>query len=867
VLFHRSFLSWLVAASIALCVPSGLALAEDASESQIAELVRQLGDDDFDTREQALLKLIDLGQDALPQLREAAESKNAEISFRARQAIRAITSLEPAEQKKLRTLGQEAFYTGDHATMLRCYRRLSQVSNASVDDHRWHGHVQQLLGNWGRAARAYLKALDRIDFFLDGKVEQNVFPGELPAATRREDLIKQRHGLLVVAARLQRDLANDPHAAEKTLLRAFQHGGLLNEPLDELETKWRAFIAESLRAGKTTGELRRGIERHSELYFPMITFRELARTQERLKKPKEALETWRRVHLLTRVYLDSTDSVDANAVGRLIQMSSDKEKLRPIGAVVVPEETSKIVLDLTDPKTLFQAYSVYQDYWTFALSPPPGKEFASVKFECDIEQFEHGYGGQFHCWAEIGREDPKRKGVGYIGWPRSQKLGRAIQSEQYEIEPGTGVLHVKAGSWAEKFKTHRVTVTATFRQRAMDRDKRPQPTPGFRIQNECLPKGGKLTHNGKQYGTEVASHDVTPGEHVYAYSHPKLQQSQTATIDAKPGRYYGLFFNLDSPFESRLTDLHGFSSRYGASSSFAQMADGRWLAVWANESLHFATSKDLVNWTEPWESNEAALHGGHYNCVMPSLHVDREGTIWLAYFSNRLDVDQMNTGGYRPFVMKSKDGKSWSPPRAIQLEMSGWPPGIMQMLDGPDGKVWMFYRLKYAVADRVDEIREFAELEIPATEKLRSHARNPHAVFDTTGRLHLVWDHFGQTLYYSRREPNGKWMQPVELWDRKQGNDVSHPQFFIDGNRLALLYSRQGAFLQRGRFVEGTPVFGLSTKITHHVSPLASAQPRQLADGQFAILCGSDTVWLRTVQEKALFGAAQRTNRERRSPK
>lgn len=328
------------------------------------------------------------------------------------------------------------------------------------------------------------------------------------------------------------------------------------------------------------------------------------------------------------------------------------------------------------------------------------------------------------------------------------------------------------------------------------------------------------------------------------------------TIDAKPGRYYGLFFNLDSPFASQLTNLHGFSSRYGASSSFVQMPNGQWLAVWANDSLHFATSRDLVTWSEPWESNEAALYGGHYNCLMPSLHVDKEGTISLAYFSNRLDVDRMNTGGYRLFIMNSKDGKTWSPPRAIDLEMHGWPPGIVQMLDGPDGKVWMIYRLQFAAAERVSEITKFAKLEIPATEKVHSHARNPYAVLDAAGRLHLVWDGFGQTLYYSRREANGTWRQPVELWDPKQGSGVSHPQFFIDGDKLALLYSRQGAFIQRGRFVEGSPVFGAATKITHHVSPLVSTQPRRLSDGQQAMLCGTDTVWLRTVEPKKLFEEA-----------
>ena len=126
--------------------------ADDAEKPQVARLIQQLGDDSFETRERAQQALIDLGQQAVPLLQKAAASTNAEVAFRARQALRSITSLEPAEQQRLRALGVKAFHTGDHATMLRSYRRLSHVSNASLDDHRWHGHAQQLLSNWQEAA-------------------------------------------------------------------------------------------------------------------------------------------------------------------------------------------------------------------------------------------------------------------------------------------------------------------------------------------------------------------------------------------------------------------------------------------------------------------------------------------------------------------------------------------------------------------------------------------------------------------------------------------------------------------------------------------------------------------------------------------
>jgi hypothetical protein len=70
-------------------------------EAEIARLVKQLGDDDFDQREAATKRLAEIGEPALDTLRKAAASSNdAEIRARVARLIAAITArLELAQAR------------------------------------------------------------------------------------------------------------------------------------------------------------------------------------------------------------------------------------------------------------------------------------------------------------------------------------------------------------------------------------------------------------------------------------------------------------------------------------------------------------------------------------------------------------------------------------------------------------------------------------------------------------------------------------------------------------------------------------------------------------------------------------------------
>jgi hypothetical protein len=344
---------------------------------------------------------------------------------------------------------------------------------------------------------------------------------------------------------------------------------------------------------------------------------------------------------------------------------------------------------------------------------------------------------------------------------------------------------------------------------------------------------------------------MKPGRHRFSYTHPERRRLLSYEADFLPGAYYGMFINLDSPLESSLTNLRGFTD---LGSSFVRCNDGRWLVAWESPesgAIRLAASDDLVEWSEPWQFAESELYGDPFTCISPSLHVDKDGTLWMAYFSNRLDLDRLNTGGYRLFLVHSKDGREWSTPRPLRMPMDGWPPGSVQMTTGPDGKFWMFYRLYCATADTPADVTTLEPLPIAGDANLPSHARNPHATFAADGRVHLVWDHFGQKLLYSRRDREGKWSPAVDV--PNASGQVSSPQLVVRGEQAMLLYAHQGAVIRPAKFTDAGIEAGDPIRITDHVAPLTSIQVRTTRDGRLALLCGQDTVWLRAADEDKLF--------------
>src|SRR5262245_51218218 len=60
---------------------------DEKLQEKIKELVAQLGHDDFSVREEATKKLAEIGRPAVPAVREAAKSNDAEVRMRARRIL------------------------------------------------------------------------------------------------------------------------------------------------------------------------------------------------------------------------------------------------------------------------------------------------------------------------------------------------------------------------------------------------------------------------------------------------------------------------------------------------------------------------------------------------------------------------------------------------------------------------------------------------------------------------------------------------------------------------------------------------------------------------------------------------------------
>jgi hypothetical protein len=839
--------------SVLLLVASSASVAQDAPpDDAVRALIEQLANDDFKKREEAEEKLVDLGSAAIEALRAATKSTDSEVVFRAQRALKRITELSPAEQAELRAEGQAAFYAGDYEKMVRSYRRLAQAQNASVDDGRWLGHAYQMSSRWKEGAAAYSAVIDRMDRLLDRAPEKDG-PGGNAWPSGNGNALQERAAIIMLTARIQRFLLNDSAAAEKTLKRVYRNHEVFKESLDDLAAKWQARLAAALKAEKELTALERDHSLSHSLRFPMMALRELAAVQQINGNHADALDTWRRLHLTASNYIGFNQSIESAPIDRLIQ-DLPPEAVASVPAVTfLDTEHPTAVFDLSDAATLAKSYEIGQSYWKFALSANQGQEFESLEFACDIEQLELNYGGQFDCWAIVGEQDNKRKGIGYLFWPAGKPIGRDRLAQKLAIEPGTGLVHFSAGTWKDKFKVHGVKVTATFRPRAKDAVAAAKPIPGFSFHTEFLPKGGTITLGGQPYGNEMTSHNVTPGQRVLEYSHPKLKEPRKFAIDLLPGANYSLFLNLDSPLTGELTNLRRFHSTYGPSANVVKLPNGRSLVAWCDGGLRFATSDDLVTWSKPTATADSELFNENYNCLCPTLYVDKSGRIWVAYFSNQLDIDQLSSGGYRLFLRHSKDGREWSAARPLKLAISGWPPGNVQLLTGPDSKTWMLYRMQCAVADTPAEITEFKDLDVPVTSEQRSHARNPQVTVDAAGRVHLVWDHFGMMLYYSRRDAEGHWGEPIEIAEK--GQRSSNPQLLTRGDQLALIYDgNQSAFLRRGTSRAGVLKFGEPLKIAPHTAPLLSTTPLLTADGKVVFLCGQDTVWKQSGSLQALFG-------------
>jgi len=822
---------------------SGL-VAREAPPSlaeEIPRLIKLLGDDQWRKRKAATDRLIEIGIAALPAVRKAIGDADLEVSMRAMHICRQWKVADAKDAAERQLLVQSAFLRGDYGEMAQRGEALVDKHNSALD-LLWLGHAYQLGGNWPKAARTYRKLAEKLGEEL-GNLAKDPPPrdpaDDAPALSPREraalsaGLARRRAGLMWLVARLQHHELKDTKAALNTL------------------TKAESQIAKSPALSTLGG-------------FYLIVLRQLAEYQESAGLHADAIATWGRIHQHARRSRDwpavHENGFDVAAVIRLVAALGPGEPLPATpGLIILSPKRPTVKLQLGDDKTRLLAYAPpghrSNPTWSkFAFSPPPGMEFTSIKFDADLEQrLTTGPAAHIYCKA-LPRDG---KGPEFIfsgvSWPDRKKTGRNTVTRTFNVPAGAGAILISTASM-KGHATHGITVEAKLG---------PQRRPGRAfalkpvLRTELLPDGGTLTCDGRKISANpnVIHNRLGIGRHVLTYRRPDKAKALSCAINMTDSATYGLFLNYDSPFGARHTNLRGVGNTswwMACTAGLAQLPDGRWLLAGSgrDEKIRLFESKDLLDWSPARSFSLNSVFRNH----AARLFVDEKGVIWLAWFSDRLQVDTASWHSrYRLWLAHSRDGRKWSPPRPIAMNASGsdWPPDPVSILQGSKGEVWMYWRHLAAKAESLGGISELKAINMPGSSP---RMRNTHVAVDPAGSRHMLFDR-QLTIAYSRSDDGRTWTQPVTLIPKPRGGRAWRGQIVFDKSRACVIYEdSRGA--QLCRLTMGLkPGLGVTVKIAGRHTPLNAMRLCRTRDGRAVLLAGAESVFLLEARTRELVGA------------
>lgn len=835
-------LALLVGGWVVLVAQTPPAAASEATV-EIPRLIRQLGSDDPALATAAEEGLYRIGPAALPALRKALLSASRATSDRAQRIVNRMLNLSPEVRDALRADGQEAFAKADPEAMVAAYWRLAVALDATLDDCLWLGHAHQLAGRWDRAVEAYLLAVERIDAMLKPRPAPAPEPPELGEGVRRTGLAP------IFGAKGGHRPADESELVRKKATLLVWIGLLQREQLRDAKAACATFAA--VAGGKPTADVQLNAIRDRALD-------ELVVAHEQAGQIGEAIKTCRKIYQANRQRHESRKTLGRHAdpliLARLVRaLPAGSPSPNVPGLIVLSEKDPTIHLDMEDQETSARTYregrSANARRWYVAFCPPRGKEFAAMDFAVDIEQLVLRYGGHFRCWTSpAGR--PGRVGIGSIGWPGGAEPGRLTCTGRFDIPPGSGPVQVEVCTWPGKFNIHSLKVAAELRPR---NPLAASPATDVWMQNEVLPPGGNLSRNGEPMHADTASSGLEPGPYTFVYEIPGRKDAFYYKAELVPGGRYGLFVNLDSPFQWSLTKLRHFDTHPPAAASIAPLPDGRWLAAYAanGAQIMLSASRDLTEWESPWPlPHNSAL----FKNISPTLLADEKGNVHLTYFSNRLYLDGFeSSAGYRMWMARSRDGRSWSAPRPIPAGViGGWPINPVCMLRGPKGRHWMFWGDRAASAATPADIAELRPAGLPKVANL--HVCNTHVAIDPTGRMHMVFDNFGRGIHYTHSANGADWAMPICLAQKIPGRSVSHGQLILHRGRARLIYSRSGGAYLCPMVLGERAKLAPAVKIANHVVPLNGSRACLTPDGRAVLFAGTDTVWALAAKTDQLFG-------------
>ena len=791
--------------------------------AKVLKLLKAYAGADEAGKSEVIEKLLDIGPGVLDEISRAILHKTKAISDAAEAVYSEIAVRGKEHVAAVRKLGQAALAAGQYEEMRLQYRRLAVAAGGAPEDIVWLGHAYQLAGRWPEAAKAYAAALAAMD-----AERARLEGGARNGATRERMAVldRRRPRLILFLGRVQRGMLGDAKAASATFARAAERPGTLRMTTEELLAKLA--LAKEDRP-----------KRPDDMYVAELMLEELAMALEKAGQFNRAIAARSRLALARRLWRGDGRMGDVNAIGRLIRKLGPKETPATTIVAVIPAAGSREFV-LAVPA---QGVAEFQEWpesnsrvWRYAVSAPPGKEFATLEFACDLEQSKRGVSGQFSYTLPGGA-------LGGIRWPKNEKFGRKVITVSRKVAPGGGLAYFKAGEMGGRFKVHSVKVTATFRPAGKPRVRPVQTW----VTCEGLPAGGRFTRNGKTVRPRSSS-TVAPGRYVFTYEVPGRTEKFKCEIDLAAGRRYSVFVNLDSPFKSTLTPLGGVGGPW-PSRDLARLPDGRWLAAWSTgKKIMLATAnKDLTKWDKPRPLPLNEIFDNMY----PSLLVDAKGVVHMAYFSDRLAVENTSTGRFKLWLTRSTDGVKWSRPRPVSGGNygSGWPVGGVDMVRGPKGKYWLFWRDYAGSAESVNGIRAISKIVQPRPSGM--HVWDPNVVVDAKGKFHMVFDDFDRAVCYSSSTDGSNWTAPVIMADNSRD-----PRLLVSKGRFALISGgRNGVYLQRGA-LDKPWVAEDTIKIASGSLSMAGSQLALTPDGEVLALAGNDTFWLLRAKLGDLVGAA-----------
>jgi len=801
--------------------PPGEGTTRPASDARtIAALIRQLGDNKWAVREAATRELAKIGAPALPAVRRAMLSNDLEVRARAKIIYQEILDVMPKRVRASRAEMLEAFDKGDYTKAIRIGERLTSSEGGGLLDWLRLGHASQLAGQWGSAVKAYQQVVGLIDADLaagkmlvpDPKADSGMKPVPLND-TQKLHMLRRRTSIAVWTARMQMDELKDPAAAADGLDKAVK---LLEGATGDVAYLRGEALKELTRARAAAGP-------SPELFAAWAKLHEA-----RLKDPRRRMRaSWADVERMGR-------AISALPAGKPIPDI-------PMIFVLTPDRPgAKLMLDT--PATRDQSYQPPENpdgpHWRYALAPPPGKEFATIEFACDIEQLKERSGGHLNCFILTGADRLAVKGLGGVGWPGRDKPGRRVVRRKIAIPPGVKIVHIETGSWKDRFHIRSVEATASFRDA---RKGAAAPRADAWVSVSVSPKGGKLTCGDRTLTDGVAQSGFPPGKYTVRYEVPGRTDKFETELLVEPGRRYAIRVDLDSPFRWRQGPARDMGPIPPGRASIRRLPDGTWICTWCTwgKKIMTSVSKDLVSWSP---AAPAAFNSVFENCS-PATMVAEDGTLWLAVFSKRVSLENTTTGGYRMFLTSTRDGRKWAPLRAVSIpQVDGTPVGSACMFRAPDKQYWIYFGPYAASAKSLAEIRELVPIRVAAEEGTRPMTpRSPHVVVDPEGVFHMVFDRWVKGIYHTTSADGINWDVPTTIVQRTPRGGLSDPQLILAGGKALLLY---GAYLTPVR-LDGDPAkAGDGLEVTSHTNPLHGSRMTLTADGQVLLTVGGQTSWL-----------------------